>query len=168
MSTHNILFSIFKKISLNYSKSAATGFFSKGLENKFEAAMVNDPATEVLLNITVEESTHIQWVNPKHQMGCQKKQKEENTFVLHLLVRGEEMKNTCGYLLKFFTASIGSAKYFFYFCHTSINRMTLTFSYLYCPPGGIYSLSLSSGVSDSDLDLITLEHCLRFVTFRSL
>ena len=60
MSTHKILFSIFKKISLNYSKSAATGFFSQGLENKFEAAMVNDPATEVLLYITVEESTRIQ------------------------------------------------------------------------------------------------------------
>ena len=47
MSTHNIPFSILKKKNtLNYPKSpksTAMGFFSKGLKNKFETAMVNEP-----------------------------------------------------------------------------------------------------------------------------
>ena len=29
---------------INYSKSAAMGFFSKGLKNKFETAVVNEPS----------------------------------------------------------------------------------------------------------------------------
>ena len=33
--THYIIFNIKKKINLNYPKSAAVGFFSKGLENEF-------------------------------------------------------------------------------------------------------------------------------------
>ena len=32
------------KISLNYPKFAAMGFFSKGLKNKFEIAVVNEPS----------------------------------------------------------------------------------------------------------------------------
>ena len=40
MSTLNIPFSI----NLNYSKSAAMGFFSKGLKNRFETALVNEPS----------------------------------------------------------------------------------------------------------------------------
>ena len=45
MSTHNISFSIYikKKITLNYSKSAAKGF-SQGLKNEFETAVVNEPS----------------------------------------------------------------------------------------------------------------------------
>ena len=45
MSTHNIPFSIKKKkITLNYSKFAAMGFFSKELKNEFETAVVNEPS----------------------------------------------------------------------------------------------------------------------------
>ena len=45
MSTHNIPFSIYrKKITLNYSASSAHGIFSKGLKNKFETAIVNEPS----------------------------------------------------------------------------------------------------------------------------
>ena len=37
-------FNIKKKITLNYSKSAAVAFCSKGLKNDFETAMVNEPS----------------------------------------------------------------------------------------------------------------------------
>ena len=43
MSTHNIQFQYKKDLTLNYPKSAAMGFFSKGLMNDFERAVVNDP-----------------------------------------------------------------------------------------------------------------------------
>ena len=33
-----------KKNTLNYPKSAAMGFFSKGLKNEFETAVVNEPS----------------------------------------------------------------------------------------------------------------------------
>ena len=33
-----------KKITLNYPTSAAMGFCSKGLKNKFETAMINEPS----------------------------------------------------------------------------------------------------------------------------
>ena len=33
-----------KKNSLNYPKSVAIGLFSKGLKDKFETAMVNEPS----------------------------------------------------------------------------------------------------------------------------
>ena len=43
MSTHNIPFSIYeKKMSLNYPKSAAMRFCSKGLKNEFETVVVNE------------------------------------------------------------------------------------------------------------------------------
>ena len=41
--TKDTIFNIKSKITLNYSKSAAMGFFSKGLKNEFEIAMVNEP-----------------------------------------------------------------------------------------------------------------------------
>ena len=45
MSTHNLPFSNMKmKKTLNYSKSAAMGFYSKGLKNEFERAVVNEPS----------------------------------------------------------------------------------------------------------------------------
>ena len=44
MRTHSILFSIYTKNTLNYPKSAAMGFFSKGLKNEFETAVVNEPS----------------------------------------------------------------------------------------------------------------------------
>ena len=45
MRTQNIPFSIQKKkIILIYLKSAAMGFFSKGLKNEFETAVVNEPS----------------------------------------------------------------------------------------------------------------------------
>ena len=33
-----------KKNTINYPKSAATGFFSKGLKNEFETVVVNEPS----------------------------------------------------------------------------------------------------------------------------
>ena len=45
MCTHNILFfNMKKKNTLNYPKSAAMGFFPKGLKNEFKRAMVNEPS----------------------------------------------------------------------------------------------------------------------------
>ena len=45
MCTHNIPFFIIKrKITPDNSKSAAMGFFSKGLKNEFETAAVNEPS----------------------------------------------------------------------------------------------------------------------------
>ena len=45
MSTHKILlFHINKKVTLNYPKSAFM-FFSKGLENEFQTAVVNKPSS---------------------------------------------------------------------------------------------------------------------------
>ena len=41
--THFTIFSMNKKNTLNYPKSAAMGFFSKGLKNEFETAVVNEP-----------------------------------------------------------------------------------------------------------------------------
>ena len=41
---YNTIFNIDMKNTLNYPKSAAMGFFSKGLKNEFETAMVNEPS----------------------------------------------------------------------------------------------------------------------------
>ena len=40
--TQYTIFNIKRKIDLNFFKSAAIGFFSKGLKNEFETAMVNE------------------------------------------------------------------------------------------------------------------------------
>ena len=42
--TKYTIFNIKKKITLNYPKSAAMGFFSKALKNEFETAVVNEPS----------------------------------------------------------------------------------------------------------------------------
>ena len=42
--TQYTIFIIKKKITLNYSKSTSMGFFSKGLKNEFETAVVNEPS----------------------------------------------------------------------------------------------------------------------------
>ena len=42
--TQYTIFNIKKKITLNYPKSAATGFCSKGLKKEFETAVVNEPS----------------------------------------------------------------------------------------------------------------------------
>ena len=50
MSTHNItIFNMKTKNTLNYPKSAAMGFFSKGLKNEFERAVVNESSVFELL-----------------------------------------------------------------------------------------------------------------------
>ena len=38
------IFNMKKEITFNYPKSAAMGFFSKGLKNEFETAMVIKPS----------------------------------------------------------------------------------------------------------------------------
>ena len=44
MSTYNIPFSIYiRKVSLNYPRSAAQGFF-QGTKNEFETAVVDEPS----------------------------------------------------------------------------------------------------------------------------
>ena len=42
--TQYTIFNIKKKITLNYPKSAAMGFCSKGLKEEFEIALVNEPS----------------------------------------------------------------------------------------------------------------------------
>ena len=42
--TKYTIFNIKKKITQNYPKSAAMGFFSNGLKNEFETAVVNEPS----------------------------------------------------------------------------------------------------------------------------
>ena len=45
MSTHNnLFFNMKKKNTINCPKSAVMGFFSKGLKNEFETAVVNEPS----------------------------------------------------------------------------------------------------------------------------
>ena len=41
--TQYTIFNMNKKNTLNYPKSAALGFVSKGLKNEFETAVVNEP-----------------------------------------------------------------------------------------------------------------------------
>ena len=42
--TQYTIFNMNKKNTINYPKSAATGFFSKGIKNEFETAVVNEPS----------------------------------------------------------------------------------------------------------------------------
>ena len=42
--TQYTIFNMNKKNTLNYPKSAAMGFFPKGLKNEFETAVVNEPS----------------------------------------------------------------------------------------------------------------------------
>ena len=42
--TRYTIFNMNKKDTINYPKSAAMGFFSKGLKNEFETAVVNEPS----------------------------------------------------------------------------------------------------------------------------
>ena len=42
--TQYTIFNMNKKNTLNYPKSAAKGFFSKGLRNEFETAVVDEPS----------------------------------------------------------------------------------------------------------------------------
>ena len=42
--TQYTIFNMKKKNNLNYPKSAAIGFLSKGLKNEFETAVVNEPS----------------------------------------------------------------------------------------------------------------------------
>ena len=42
--TQYTIFNMKRKIALNYLKSATMRFFSKGLKNKFETVVVNEPS----------------------------------------------------------------------------------------------------------------------------
>ena len=42
--TQYTIFSMNKKTTINYLKFTASGFFSKGLKNEFETAVVNEPS----------------------------------------------------------------------------------------------------------------------------
>ena len=50
MSTQNISFPIYKKITLIYPKSTAMGFCIKVLKNEFETAVLNKPSVLELLH----------------------------------------------------------------------------------------------------------------------
>ena len=55
-SNENIQYTIFnikRKITLNYPRSAAMGFFSKRLENVFGTAVVNEPSVVEPLKSTI-------------------------------------------------------------------------------------------------------------------
>ena len=61
--TQYTIFNIKKKITLNYPKSEAVGFCSKGLKNKFEIAMVNKPSViEPLKFCCIKGALVAQWV----------------------------------------------------------------------------------------------------------
>ena len=49
--TQYTIFNINKKITLNYPKYAAIGFFSKGLKIELKLAMVNEPSVFKPLNV---------------------------------------------------------------------------------------------------------------------
>ena len=49
--TENTIFNMNKKNTLNYPKSAAMGFFSKGHKNEFETVVVNEPSVFELLKM---------------------------------------------------------------------------------------------------------------------
>ena len=66
MSTHNIPLSINKKITQNYPKPAAVGFFSRGLKNNFEIAVVNEPSVFEPLDVYYMKDTK-QNKTPKKQ-----------------------------------------------------------------------------------------------------
>ena len=42
--TQYTIFNMNKKVTINYPKSAAMGFFSQGHKNEFETAVVNEPS----------------------------------------------------------------------------------------------------------------------------
>ena len=42
--TQHTIFNIYKKITLNFPRSAAMGFCSKGVKNEFGTAVVNEPS----------------------------------------------------------------------------------------------------------------------------
>ena len=58
------IFNMNKKNILNYPKSAAMGFFSKGLKNEFETAVVNEPSVfeplKFYCNMSLLECTPMQ------------------------------------------------------------------------------------------------------------
>ena len=52
MSTHTIYhFQYKKKITLNYPKSAAIGFFLRDPKNEFKTALINEPSVFELLKV---------------------------------------------------------------------------------------------------------------------
>ena len=77
--TQYTIFNIKKKIILNYSKSAAMGFFSKGLKSELETTVVNEPSVfeplKVYCNMLPTYLFVLQWfpwlappVIPEHQV----------------------------------------------------------------------------------------------------
>ena len=58
--TQYTIFNMNKKNTLNYPKSAAVGFFPKGLKNEFETAVVNEPSVfEPLKFYCISEYHHL-------------------------------------------------------------------------------------------------------------
>ena len=51
--TKHTIFNIEKKMTLNYPKSAAIRFFSKGFKDEFETAVVDEPSVFEPLKFTV-------------------------------------------------------------------------------------------------------------------
>ena len=62
--TQYTIFNMNKKNILNYPKSAAMGFFSKGLRNEFETVVVNEPSVFEPLKFYVTPNKHYlgEWV----------------------------------------------------------------------------------------------------------
>ena len=60
--TQYTIFSMKKKSTLNYTKSAALGCFSEGLENEFETAVVNEPSVFGPLKFYLAPLQHAQFI----------------------------------------------------------------------------------------------------------
>ena len=66
--TQYTIFNIKKKITLNYPKSAVMDFYSKGLKNEFETAVVNEPSVLETLKF------YCIWLLSMVFNGCHEKQ----------------------------------------------------------------------------------------------
>ena len=69
--TKYTIFNIKKKITLNYPKpAAAMGFFSKGLKNEFETAVVNEPSVFEPLKLYCMTLHPVLFIPPTYEV-CQ-------------------------------------------------------------------------------------------------
>ena len=64
--TQYTIFNMKEKNTLNYPKSAAMGFFSKGPTNKFETAVVNEPSVFEPLNFYCISRSGISYFIPEN------------------------------------------------------------------------------------------------------
>ena len=80
--TQYTIFNIKKKLALNFPKSAAMVFVSKGLKKEFETAVVNKPSVfeplKFYCTFIRNKKLH------KHMMRKTRKKSMQNTLILHV------------------------------------------------------------------------------------